>query len=219
MTAFWWNWSSHAKFLLNTFLINWLKLFWAVSSNLILGSASKGSDDVYWKFSRCPVSMSTLFALCPLFFLFWFVWLWICLEGLPLFHWCAQEAATTACKQPVPLQTAIRYRGQEHISLTSHCVPNLECLVLAQLFILGKIMSVMLCWFAASEDLPGFAATVWSGGMINIYPLEIKPIWQPSQVTQPGLSGVPDWHLAIYELQPWIYICPMGTSSSYRSLF
>lgn len=122
----------------------------------------------------------------------------ICLAGLLHFRWCAQEVLTTACRQPVPFQTAIRSRGQGYVSLINCCVLNPGCLGLAQLFILGTMVSVMLCWFAASEDLPCLSATVWSAGMINVYPLEIKSIWWPSQVTKPGLSGGPDWHLADY---------------------
>lgn len=70
-----------------------------------------------------------------------------------------------------------RSRDQEYISLPKCCVPSAGCLGLAQLFFLGKRLSVMLCWLSAPEDLSCTAATVWSGGMINIYPLEIKSIW------------------------------------------
>lgn len=128
----------------------------------------------------------------------------ICVAGLLPFCLCAQEAVTTACRQPVPFQTVTRSRSQGHISPTNGCVPNTGYLGLAQLFFGGKMVSVVLCWFAASEDLPCSAATVWSGGTKNVYALEIKSIWRPSQVTKPGLSGGPfisSSHGSIFALQ------------------
>lgn len=108
MTVFWWNWSLQAKFILfSHFLMYWLKLVWAVSSNQL-----HGSDNVSWKLSRCPASMSQ--SPDPvLFFSFFFfshccLVKWICLAGLLPFYWCAQEVVTTAYRKHVPFQTVTR---------------------------------------------------------------------------------------------------------------